>query len=135
MTSGMHVDSTGRLWILTDGPSYNDPGSVSVFDLPLTSKSTPKYSFILKGTDGPYHLTFDRFGHLWVTSLLNHAVFEYVGPVKKSGTLSRKLRLTKGLSSPEGVAADSHGNPLRCELQWKANRQGFDRDLSDAGLQ
>jgi sugar lactone lactonase YvrE len=109
-TSGMAVDSSGRLWILDLGPGNGDPGSVSVFDLPLTANSAPKYTFALSGTDGPFHLTFDRSGDLWVTSESNSTVLEYTGPFKKSGTLSPKRKLTKGIDNPQGIAVDAHGN-------------------------
>jgi hypothetical protein len=45
-SSGMHVDKSGRLWILAFGPSNGDPGIVSVFTLPLKSTSSPKYTFV-----------------------------------------------------------------------------------------
>jgi sugar lactone lactonase YvrE len=109
-SSGMHVDKSGRLWILAFGPSNGDPGIVSVFTLPLKSTSSPKYTFVLSGTSDPDHLTFDASGRLWVNAHANSTIFEYTGPFTKSGTLKAKTTLTKGISSPSGIAFDHRGN-------------------------
>ncbi|MGA8474377.1 MAG: hypothetical protein WB681_04855 [Candidatus Cybelea sp.] len=109
-SSGMHVDKAGRLWILAFGAHSGDPGSVSVFTLPLKATSTPKYTFVLSGTSDPDHLTFDHLGHLWVNSHGNNAVLEYTGPFTKSGTLRPKTTLTTGITSPSGIALDRRGN-------------------------
>jgi len=109
-SSGMRVDKTGRLWILAFGAYGGNPGSVSVFTLPLKTTSTPKYSFVLSGTSDPDHLTFDQLGHLWVNSHGNNAVLEYTGPFTKSGTLKPKTTLTNGIVSPSGIALDRRGN-------------------------
>jgi hypothetical protein len=109
-SSGMHVDETGRLWILGFGVYRGDPGSVSVFTLPLRMTSTPKYTFVLSGTSDPDHLTFDQLGNLWVNSHGNNAVLEYTGPFTKSGTLRPKTTLTDGIISPSGIALDRTGN-------------------------
>jgi hypothetical protein len=108
--SGMHVDSTGRLWILVFGTYSGDPGSVSVFDLPLQPTSLPKLTFVLSGTSDPDHLTFDPLGNLWVTSHNNDSVLEYTGPFKTSGKLSPATTLTDGITQPAGIAFDKHGN-------------------------
>lgn len=109
-SSGMHVDKTGRLWILAFGAYRGDPGSVSVFTLPLRVTSTPKYTFVLSGTSDPDHLTFDHLGNLWVNSHGSNAVLEYNGPFTKSGTLRPNTTLTDGIISPSGIALDPVGN-------------------------
>jgi sugar lactone lactonase YvrE len=108
-SSGLHVDKAGRLWILAFGPYNGNPGTVSVFTLPLTPKSAPVHTFVLLGTADPDHLTFNS-GHLWVNSHYNNAVLEYTGPFNQSGTLSPALALTDGISSPSGIAFDKKGN-------------------------
>ena len=109
-SSGMHVDASGRLWILVFGPYSGNPGSVLVFTLPLTAKSAPKYAFVLSGTDDPDHLTFDKSGNLWINSHANSSVLEYTGPFNQSGTLSPAKTLTMGLQRPSGIAIDKSGN-------------------------
>ncbi len=109
-SNGMHVDNSGRLWILSFGQGKGAPGDVSVFKLPLTSSSSPLYTFVLSGTSDADHLTFDASGNLWVTSYLNSKVFEYHGPFTKSGKLSPKITLTNGFARPSGIALDKKGN-------------------------
>src|ERR1700734_2656087 len=46
-SSGLHVDSSGRLWVLYFGKYGGNPGSAAVFKLPLTASSTPEYTFVL----------------------------------------------------------------------------------------
>ncbi|MGA8574082.1 MAG: hypothetical protein WB609_00140 [Candidatus Cybelea sp.] len=108
-SSGLHVDSSGRLWVLIAGKGSFDPGSAAVFKLPLKAASTPQYTFILKGTNDPDHLTFDAAGNLWVSSH-QHGVTKYKGPFDKSGTRSPVLTLTSGITQPAGIALDTHGN-------------------------
>jgi hypothetical protein len=91
-TSGMAVDSTGRLWVLYDGPGSADE-SVAVFKLPLKATSLQRYSFILSGTNGEDALAFDPSGNLWVSSPGNSSILEYTGPFNKSGTLSPSLTI------------------------------------------
>jgi len=109
-SSGMHVDSSGRLWVLVFGPYSGNPGSVYVFDLPLTNTSAPKYTFALLGTSDPDHLTFDKSGNLWINSHGNNEVLEYTGPFTQSGQISPATTLAVGIASPSGVALDAHGN-------------------------
>ena len=109
-SSGMHVDKSGRLWILAFGAYNGAPGSVSVFNLPLKQTSAPRYTFVLSGTSDPDHLTFDAGGDLWVTSHANNTVFEYTGPFTKSAKLSPAITLTDGITSPAGIALDKRGN-------------------------
>lgn len=108
--SGMHVDSSGRLWILVLGYYSGAPGSVSVFDLPLKPTSVPKFTFGLSGTSDPDHLAFDPSGNLWVTSHSNGSVLEYTGPFTSSGELSPATTLTDGITQPAGIAFDKRGN-------------------------
>jgi len=109
-SSGLHVDSSGRLWVLNFGAHSGSPGSVSVFNLPFkTDVPTPEYTFVLSGTSDPDHLTFDRSGNLWVSSH-NSDVTKYKGPFTKSGTLSPAITLTNGISRPSGIAVDPSGN-------------------------
>ena len=108
--SGMHVDSSGKLWILVLGYYSGAPGGVSVFDLPLKPKSVPKYTFVLTGTSDPDHLTFDPSGNLWVTSHKNNSVLEYTGPFTTSGALTPATTLTNGITQPAGIAFDKGGN-------------------------
>jgi sugar lactone lactonase YvrE len=109
-SSGLHVDKSGRLWILAFGAYNGAPGTAEVFKLPLTSKSKPQYTFVLEGTSDPDHLTFDAAGNLWINSHSNNNVFKYQGPFTKSGKLSPATDLTKGLLTPAGIAFDKKGN-------------------------
>ncbi len=109
-SSGSHVDSLGRLWVIVFGKNSGKPGTALVFKLPLTASSTPLYTFVLSGTDDPDHLTFDASGNLWVNSQNNNSALEYTGPFKKSGTLSPATTVTDGLDGPSGIALDASGN-------------------------
>jgi hypothetical protein len=111
-SSDMRFDAEGRMWIYTFGRYGGNPGSVNVFDLPLTKKSRPRYQFVLQGTNGLTHMSFDASGNLWVTGGTQccTAVLEYTGPFNKSGTLLPAMTLTKGIQSPWGLAFDKNGN-------------------------
>jgi sugar lactone lactonase YvrE len=67
-TSGMTVDKSGHLWILSFGKYSGNPVTVLVFVLPLRASSLPKYSFVLSGTGGSNALAFDPSGNLWTSS-------------------------------------------------------------------
>jgi len=111
-TSGLGVDSSGRLWVLSFNGKYGGkPGFVAVFKLPLKSSSVQQYTFVLSGTNGPNALAFDPSGNLWVTSPGNSSVLEYTGPFNKSGTISPALTIP-GPSSfdPSGIAIDKSAN-------------------------
>lgn len=108
-TSGMRIDRFGRLWVLTADAAISATNVLDVFDLPLTPKSMPKYQFILSDAQQPKYLAIDSSGNVWVNSI-DHVVLEYAGPFKKSGTLRAKLRLTKGVGIPDGMAFDRRGN-------------------------
>jgi hypothetical protein len=111
-SSDMRFDAEGRMWIYTFGRYGGNPGSVYVFDLPLTKESRPRYEFVLQGTNGLSHMTFDAYGNLWVTGGTQccTAVLEYTGPFDKSGTLLPAITLTKGIRNPWGLAFDKSGN-------------------------
>jgi sugar lactone lactonase YvrE len=110
-TSGLGVDSEGRLWILSFGQYSGNPTSVLVFDLPLKSGSLPRYTFVLSGTSGADALAFDPSGNLWVTSPGNSSVMEYAGPFNESGTLSAAIAIQAPPSySPAGIAIDASAN-------------------------
>jgi sugar lactone lactonase YvrE len=109
-TSGMSVDTSGHLWILSFGKYGGNPVTVLVFDLPLKASSLPKYSFVLSGTDGSDALAFDPSGDLWASSPGNNEVLEYSGPFTKSGTLSPALTLDGGGYQPYGIAFDKSAN-------------------------
>jgi len=91
-TSGLGLDSKGRLWVLSfNGKSGPKPSKVEVFKLPLRASSVQLYSFVLSGSDGCDALAFDPSGNLWVSSPGNSTVLEYKGPFTKSGTLTPAL--------------------------------------------
>jgi hypothetical protein len=106
-TSGLGVDSSGRLWVVSFSKYGAKPSEVAVFKLPLKATSVQEYTFVLSGTNGANALAFDPSGNLWVTSSGNSSVLEYAGPFKKSGTLSPALTLTGPSSyNPSGIAID-----------------------------
>ncbi|MBV8196717.1 MAG: hypothetical protein JO263_01160 [Candidatus Eremiobacteraeota bacterium] len=103
-TSGMAVDSAGRLWILSFGTTSGSPSAALVFKLPLTAKSLPLYSFVLSHTMQSTALAFDPSGNLWVNSPGNGGVLEYAAPFKKSGTLKPKRGIVVAYGN--GIAVD-----------------------------
>jgi|GEM_PF-3176474 len=105
-SSGMAIDSAGRLWILSFGQSNGAPTSALVFKLPLDANSVPLYTFVLTGTSGADALAFDPSGDVWVTSPGTHEVFEYKGPFTKSKTLNPAVTLNGGSDNPFGIAVD-----------------------------
>jgi len=93
-TSGLGVDSRGRLWVISFNGKYGPkPSKVEVFKLPLKSSSVPAYSFVLSGSNGCNALAFDPSGNLWVSSPGNSSILEYAGPFTKSGTLTPALTI------------------------------------------
>ena len=109
-SSGMHIDAQGRLWVIYFGQGHGSPGTAAVFKLPLKTNSLPEYTFVLAGTQDPDHLTFDPSGNLWVNSHSNGSILEYAGPFTKSATLTPTLTITKGITTPNGIAIDKSGN-------------------------
>jgi sugar lactone lactonase YvrE len=109
-TSGMAVDKTGHLWILSFGKYGGNPVTALVFNLPLKTSSLPKYSFVLSGTGGSNALAFDPSGNLWASSPGNNEVLEYSGPFTKSETLSPAQTLDGGGYKPYGIAFDKSAN-------------------------
>jgi sugar lactone lactonase YvrE len=109
VTSGMRVDSAGRLWIMSYGKDDRN-APVGVFDTPLKQSSGPRYEFVLSGTYAAENIAFDPSGNLWVNSRDNDTVFEYKGPFKKSGTLKPSFKVTAGLKKPLGLAFDAKGD-------------------------
>lgn len=92
-TSGMALDSSGRLWILSFSQQGATPSEVAVFKLPLKKSSVQEYTFLLSGSSGGDALAFDPSGNLWVSSPGNATVLEYSGPFTKSRTLKPKRTL------------------------------------------
>jgi len=109
-SSGMAVDSSGRLWILSYGKNSGAPTSALVFELPLTATSIPKYTFVLSGTSGSDALAFGPSGNLWVTAPGYHEVLEYKGPFAKSGTLKPVTTITAVSNNLFGIAVDKSAN-------------------------
>jgi sugar lactone lactonase YvrE len=109
-TSGMTVDKSGHLWILSFGKYSGNPVTVLVFVLPLRASSLPKYSFVLSGAGGSNALAFDPSGNLWTSSPGNSEVLEYSGPFTKSGTLSPVQTIDGGGYQPYGIAFDKSAN-------------------------
>jgi sugar lactone lactonase YvrE len=109
-SSGMAVDKSGRLWVLSFGKYNGAPTSALVFGLPLTAKSVPRYTFVLSTTSGADALAFDPSGNLWVTSPGYHTALEYKGPFKKSGTLKPAITLPGGSANDFGIAVDKSAN-------------------------
>ena len=100
-----------KLWVMNLSPCHaSDSSIVQVYSLPLTSTSQPTKTFTLSGPLDADHMTFDASGNLWVPSVGNNTVYEYVGPFTSSGTLQPAKTLTLGLKTPQGLAFDSKGN-------------------------
>src|SRR5579871_3184073 len=92
-TSGLTIDSAGRLWVLSFSKSGGSPSEAAVFQLPLTPASVQEYTFILSGTSAADAIAFDPSGNLWVSSPGNAGVLEYTGPFKTSGTLKPAMTI------------------------------------------
>lgn len=106
-TSGLTIDSAGRLWILSNGQNNGSPTSVLVFKLPISKASRSIYRFVLSGTSQSDALAFDSSGKLWVTSPGNSSALQYTGPFTKSQTLEPALTISGVGSEPYGIAVDS----------------------------
>jgi hypothetical protein len=109
VTSGMRLDSAGRLWIMSYGKNDRN-APIGAFDTPLQTASVPRYEFVLSESYGAENIAFDGSGNLWVNSRDNNTVFEYKGPFKKSGTLEPSFKVTAGLKQPLGLAFDAKGD-------------------------
>ena len=105
-TSGLGVDSSGRLWVLTFGKDGGNPASAAVFKPPLTATSRPLRTFVLSGSDGPNALAFDPSGNLWITSPGNTSVLKYKAPFGKHEALDPVLTLKNSCCNPAGIAFD-----------------------------
>jgi len=94
-TSGLGVDSKGRMWVISFNGKYGGkPSKVEVFKLPLRASSVQEYTFVLSGSNGSNALAFDGSGNLWVSSPGNSSILEYNGPFTKSGTLNPALTIS-----------------------------------------
>ncbi len=99
---GVLVDSSNHIYV----SNFTACGSVSVFDEPVTSSSTPAFTIaIYPGAEcGTNHsvvgMAFDGSGDLWVTTFQNE-VWEVPAPITASSTPQKVL---SGLSSVWGIA-------------------------------
>ena len=106
-TSGLTIDSAGRLWALSYDQYAGSPTTALVFKLPIKHRSAPLYTFILSGTSQSDAVAFDPSGNLWVTSPGNSSVVQYAGPFTKSKTLSPAITISGVGTKPYGIAVDS----------------------------
>ncbi len=109
-TSGLAVDSSGRLWVISFSASGGTPSEVAVFKLPLKATSVQQYTFVLSGTNSADALAFDPSGNLWVASPGNTSVLEYTGPFTKSGMLAPAVSVAVPGTNPYGIAVDKSAN-------------------------
>ena len=103
--TSMLFDSSGRLWVVASGGVGN---TALVFNLPLTSSSTPAFVLTLNGSFGVFGIAFDAQGNLWASSFDNNRVFEYTGPFNSTGAVSAALTLV--VTEPGQPAFDANGN-------------------------
>jgi hypothetical protein len=98
-------------WVLTqpNGPSASSV--LLIFQLPITTSSTPLYYDTLSGALVGVHIEFDGLGNLWVSAETNDSVYEYSGDFfQEGGNITPSLTLTAGLNGPQGLAFDPNGN-------------------------
>lgn len=99
-------DSSGRLWVI-DAVSLSADQAL-VFNLPITTSSTPAFVLTLNGSSGVFGITFDAQGNLWAASFDNNRVFEYTGPFNSTTAVSPALTLV--VTKPAQPVFDATGN-------------------------
>ena len=111
-TSGMDVDSKGRLFVISypSGCSAPSPAEIQVFRLPFTASSKPVFTLALPGTGGVDNLTFDRKGNLWAEDRYRQKVYEFPAPFTDNTTLAPSLTLSLPDMTPSGLAFDPKGD-------------------------
>ncbi len=85
------------------GDAGNDV--VSVFDAATKQQNPPPLRTITNGIAGPFGMTTDKAGDLWVANFLGNTVTEYA-----PGTGTPKKTLSTGISAPIDVKVDGFGN-------------------------
>jgi len=78
---GMAIDGTGRIWIVntdTNGSSTATQGSISEFSSSGTAVSGSN-GFLSSGMNEPNGIAIDGSGNLWVPSIGNNSLTEFVG--------------------------------------------------------
>jgi hypothetical protein len=85
---------------------YGNPGSVFVFNLPLTASSTPAVTLLTTGNK-PGNPCFDNAGHIYVPMAGDHKIQVFALPLTATSTPAFTLSVT---STAEDCHFDSSGN-------------------------
>ena len=119
--SGLVFDASGDLWATNSG---NGPGAGSVVEftrseLAASASPTPAVTISSNGTNinGPYGLTFDSSGNLWVSNYNGNTVVEFAanqlgtsGATIPAVTLTMPGTVFPATCGPNGATFDASGN-------------------------
>ena len=121
-------DSSGNLWVADQGGDrvleYKAPlssGEAASIVLGQPNMTALGEATTATGLNAPSGLAFDPSGNLWVADAGNNRVLEYTTPFSDGESASIVIGQTNftssigattgsGLSQPDGIAFDSHGN-------------------------
>jgi sugar lactone lactonase YvrE len=126
--NGLASDSSGDLWVVDGGfnrvleftPPFTsrEAASLVIGQPNFTTRSNTNNQSMLSG---PYAVTFDHSGNLWVADTGDNRVLEFKAPFSSGESasvaigqptlLSTSANTTQStLAGPEGLAFDTHGN-------------------------
>jgi hypothetical protein len=102
------TDASGRLFVINFNDNGGSTNTVSVFNAPLTSASSPAFVLTLTSETGLFGISIDAAGNMWISGQTQ--MLEYTGPFNGNASLLPAVTLTNTLGGPEGAAFDPAGN-------------------------
>ncbi len=114
---GVALDSSGKIYVVDDGPDYSGPDSVFVYAAGSNANAAPiaTISGSKTGLSGAIGITLDSSGKIYVADGEAESVFIYSALGSRTGLLNEAPIATisgsnTGLGYPYGIALDSSGN-------------------------